>query len=427
MRGVEELLRDQFEQMNGVVPADSRAVLARVRTRRHRRQVTVAAMATFAVLTVGIIGAGTPRASHDGPSSPQISPQTQPPRGDGPIARIEGVGFASPTTGYALTATCPGGGTADCERVLAATDDGGDTWESRSLPPDLLTDQPNQFRIPRFLVLGPQTLALFAPMWDSWQLSLDGGRSWRSPAPLPSTTMTSIPAGASVLPVGGGRLQVLAPDGTGGVVMVNADGAVPTGAIAMDIAGTASVTATDGSIWVPCATSSAPEHDACVLVSRDSGRTWQSIRTGKQLRNGAETGWISTLDGRDVVVGVCSAGNDEADQTIDVYRSRDGGVTWTAIQLPRHGVDGGLVVGVTSVELLADGTMLAAVDGKLYRTSPGSSTFAPVSHAPENVTTLTRSGSQLLVATFPARRPVAEQVLLYRSANGNTWHPIQIH
>jgi hypothetical protein len=421
MRGVEELLRARFEQMNGVVPADSRAVLAKVRTKRRRRQATIAGMATFAVLTAGIIGADLPRAGHDGASSPQ----TQPPADDGSTARIDGVGFTSPTTGYALAATCAKGATAECDWVLAATDDGGDTWESRSLPPDWLTNQPDRFRIPRFLVLGPQTLALFTPMWDGWWLSQDGGRSWRSPAPLPSATMTSIPAGASVLPGARGTLQVLAPDGTGGVVMVDAAGAVPTSGTRPDL-GTASVTASDGSIWVPCATSSEPDQDACVLVSRDIGRTWRSIRPGKQRRAATTTVSISTLNGRDILVEISSAGSYDTTQTVEVYRSRDSGVTWSAVKLPRYGVDGGLVVGVMGVELLADGTMLAAVDGKLYRTTRGSNAFALVRGAPANVTSLAWSGSQLLITTFPAHRPVTEQVLLYRSANGSTWRPIPL-
>ena len=250
----------------------------------------------------------------------------------------------------------------DCMPTVVLTEDGGADWTTSGRVSELsCPDDPNGVTLVDVVVLAPRTYAMH--MLDRWLITYDAGHSWDDLL----TSVTDVDAfPPSAVPLAcGGCLPTLRPmavdPATGEVFKLARDlpvmylpDAVSTGA--------------DGSLWAvaPVARPSGDQPYAeSVIRSTDRGRTWTAtgptggLRPYSVVGRSATEAYALTLDGR----------------TSRVYRTADGGATWTpAAVLP-------VEVDVTSFAAGPDG-LLGVLDyggrrtgTRLWTTRDGGDTF----------------------------------------------------
>lgn len=449
MHDIDRVLRERLGDMGATVPADSAQVLRGVSAVRRRRVALRAAACCVALLAGGSVGAAAVRGGTDvvpavGSSSADF--------GDGTIVTIHAVTFGDVNHGYVLVQTSAEAQFPLGEMRLAVTEDGGRTWQSRALPAEVAGGAPSpsaghgslvdgdgrSYVLPGLAAIGASAVELYSTMHQRQWASNDGGRTWSQTQQPPEGDATSIPDGGLVHgwhalngtgdEADPGRLRVLGPDGRSSflhdVTVGEADVRFSTGSeLAYE-----GVAASDGSYWLPCNKRLEPKvSQACIAVTRDKGHNWQIGFPKPPGEPGldafAEPGDLSTVDGQTVYF-LNRAGDGDGRQIVTLLRSRDAGSTWATVPIPAFkpdGAEGQLISGVTGMRVLPNGDAFIVVDGQVYRMAAGTDQFKPVPGAPKDVDMVVWTGSKLIVARFPQRRPVADQDLVYISTNGTDW------
>ncbi|MBO0870529.1 MAG: exo-alpha-sialidase [Micromonosporaceae bacterium] len=364
MTRIEDLLREEFVGADVPVPGHD-AMLARVK-RTHRRRVVGAtagggallagvAVAAYAALPAILPGTGLPGAG--GVPAGGSVPARQ------SSHELINTIFTDTRHGYAVQQRCSmdqitavpvGAPTPDihqqCFSVLFATADGGHTWKQRpTLPADPATKDAGVNLVPghslMFWVDDEGHLALGSWNRRYWT-SADGGLTWRE-----SATLRDIgPAGSLATFDPHNRLTFLATQPPGGLPAKDERRLV--------------VPATDGSFWAACPTG------GCVNVTRDHGATWRESTVDRSPQVDW-VDWVATYDGRTVYASVRSNGVSR------LYRSTDGGITWsTVLSLPKPS-SSGLVL--PNGDLL---TVEASEQSTVYRLKAGASTLDRPAGAP---------------------------------------------
>jgi hypothetical protein len=445
METIERLLREEFQDPESTIVLDRAIMLARVRRGRRRRNARNAVAA--AVLAVAGGSAFGVQAQFAG----QPSPTTQAESG-GVYTTVEGIGFANRDTGFVLVTAClsspdqayerfrsPQGvpstpNAPECRRRLIATADGGRTWRDRNLPADLGVF-PSGTRViqqPPLLVLGDKTLVLRLGADDQRWMSSDAGLSWQQRDATGRATVATVPPDVPLIR----RSQEPGDTAATQLAVVNRDGSIanldtgPTdvritvGPSARDLG----VAATDGSRWLTGVTAT---NQGRILVSRDAGRTWQTIQSQPTTDGQASLTDISTIDGRTVSVISRSRSADEATEVVKVFRSSDSGVTWSTSPIPplAPATENRLVHGVMGAVLQdSGGDVLAAVDGSLYLLPPNGRAYVQIAHAPKDIVSLSRSGPWLVATTFDrmGSRPLHDRAFVHISLDGYIWTDVHL-
>jgi photosystem II stability/assembly factor-like uncharacterized protein len=316
----------------------------------------------------GLPPAGTVTAS----ASATAQPSTAGPTGTGsgilPAgSAVDDLTFVSPTHGWLLAATpCPTGTCA----VIVHTTDGGHTWTKLPAPP---SDEPvGQPGVPgaglRFAT--DQIGYLYSSLSATFYLTLDGGSTWvQQPGPthavevangtalrITSTVPGCVPGCAYQIrraPVGSGQWTTVATTATGTVQLLRT-GHRAFAAVYGNPAGGAGgqhaqllTSSDDGVTWTirpdPCGTRQGAESDSTRMAVADDGSMTMLcyVRGGPgstfvvtSTDGGATFGPQRPTPGSGLSVGAASAGTlfvstlDGA--TLHLYRSTDGGATWTA-------------------------------------------------------------------------------------------------
>jgi hypothetical protein len=242
-----------------------------------------------------------------------------------------------------------------CPVYLAATADGGRTWQPRAVPGATV---PELASLVNRLVYGLDAdhLVMEAFTGDAQVFTADGGRTWHVLA-LPVDVVDEVPPGA-ILTVRGNVdarvFTVIRPDGT----TARLNHLPGLGDNEVFLGGAAAFTA-DGALWVKVG---GVNIDQFAFVSRDRGRTWSRVK------GPAGAGVVYATTGPAVFA------VDYAHTRI--WRSTDDSDHWTQVPLPFSAT--------TPLELWiearADGSLLAGdpVRRKVYQVAPGSSTAVQV-------------------------------------------------
>lgn len=351
-------------------------VLGRARQRLARRRTLAAA--AVAVLAVGVV---VPLLRVTPPERETAAPSRLPTDDPEPGTVLYDIGFADARHGHALRAKC---GQFDCALELVSTTD-GEHWTAREVA--------KTGRSPgtggRLFVLGGERVAVdWYPIDDPVQLrrvySADSGQTWtRVPADIEGT-VRSIPDGAWLEPACvaayescDSAVTVILPDTGRSARLVNAP------RLARPTAGT--VPPDGGRWWV--AGRDLRTHLWALAVSADNGRTWTVTRVPWP---GAppDLGWAVADRGTELV----AIATGRVDPTgvlglLAIFRSGDGGRTWTKTRGPLPGSVAGTPV------VAADGALLVNTqDGQALRSSDGGRTFVPVAPAYRGVAFWSRSG-----------------------------------
>jgi len=108
-----------------------------------------------------------------------------------------------------------------------------------------------------------------------------------------------------------------------------------------------------------------------------------------------------------------------------IFRSVDAGTTWEQLVLPTlsPSTENRLVHGIGGAEVMANGDIILAADGTLYRQAVGAKTFESIPHAPADVVGLGRSGPWLVATSFggSTSRASGKPALVHLSMDGITW------
>lgn len=360
MHDVERLLRDELTRRSQLPAPTGAAVVTAVHgVRRRRRLTTVAALCAVTVLATlaGTISALRPTAS-----APPAVPA--PPVGEVWLTLPPDVRFADADHGFALARSCPEN---LCQLYLAATTDGGASWQRHPVPGETF---PEEQRSPQVTlrVLGPTTVALDSFDGTRRRFTADGGRIWTSPAVGPRGTVAEIPDGGLAqvrsntdAPI---DIVVLRPDGSSALL------ATPPPTKPLTSMWTDVQRADDGSLWVH----GGDDTKTWLWVSRDRGRTWRDVPLpGDAARAGAGRGPHVEF-GRILYVVEASERR--------VWRSTDDGAHWADIgkALPP---DSGGDAGLGSV-VCFDGTLLVyePLSGAVFRAMPSEDRLGRVGDAP---------------------------------------------
>lgn len=99
---------------------------------------------------------------------------------------------------------------------------------------------------------------------------------------------------------------------------------------------------------------------AALDVTHDGGATWQALHTGPLAPTGCARVFVDAADARDVFIGIWAPWSTGGQTTEQLYRSGDGGSTWTA--LPTPAAQSGVYADPSSLAVLAispDATVVA--------------------------------------------------------------------
>ena len=254
-----------------------------------------------------------------------------------PATALVDVGFASPQDGFAL-AVHRG------DVFLAATTDGGMTWQVRSedLPSGLGADDgyPGQFEfIGSTGYLWGDRSAELAPLWVShddgatWHVahlgpyvidaSAIGSNVWALTSTCPATTATA------TTPCSIGLEQSVDEGNTWtplNVPVLNGSLAAGSGVQAMELA---RITSTRAYVLTTSQASSTALVDWQLSFTADSGVTWTSrqVPCGGPFALGAEVAASSTDD----LWLLCGSQASAGEQSKQLFRSGDGGATWSLV------------------------------------------------------------------------------------------------
>jgi len=324
----------------------------RIRT-RQRAAAAAGALAVVVLLVSGgtavlnlsggptPVGVGTSpgasgRDTRPGDPAPSPIPPWQDPD---PAARyIQAAGASGPDHLYALVRDCP-----DCGQRLMASEDGGRTWQPRRTfaagPRPNGTYPPSDMLL--MTVVGPRTVVVRLPADDAatpspvadergaiWQLTVDGGRTWKNLARV-DTAVPGAPDDGKIVdcligtePGGACRLFAVLP----------ATGQVAPLANQPPLLEYHLLPTWDGkAVWVQGYDPAS--HRPAVAVSRDGGRSWTTgiFDTEAQMpkidaAKPAQLEQLSvvTADARTAYAVFFTHGT----RSSRVYRSTDGGRTW---------------------------------------------------------------------------------------------------
>ena len=404
-----------------------------IRSRGARRtagQVVAGVAAALVVLVGGSAGAFAiaHRADHATPpantvtSSPSPTPSASAtPRpsavepssaGSGVLptgSTVDDLTFVSPTVGWLLSATpCPTGTCA----VIVHTTDGGHTWTKLPAPP---SDVPAQGAHLRFA--NTQIGYLYSSSPASFYLTRDGGSTWvpqQGPTHaievangtalrITSTVPECIPGCAYQIlraQAGGAQWTTVATPVATGVVQLLRTGHRAFAAVFGNTAGGVSAHAhlftssDDGATWTsrpdPCGTRQGAESDGIRMAVADDGSMTMLcyVRGGTgstfvvtSTDGGASFGPQRPTPGSGLTVGAASAGTlfvstlDGA--TLHLYRSDDGGTTWTlAATAPEQIAQGVVPDGEAGFQNVHDGWWLPG-RGTVFATTDAGRTWTP--------------------------------------------------
>jgi hypothetical protein len=226
-----------------------------------------------------------------------------------------------------LTFVCA---TGDCQ-ALYASDDGGRTWQPRTLPASSPV-------IGGLVLLGPRALYLVVPEHPGATpfVSLDGGVTWR-PQDTGPTPVQTLPVGQRLFPCYAARVAEPCT-----VTTLDAEGrAAPLAhQPSIDVHRIGADRPADAGLWVTGI--DRQSRRPALAVSRDLGLTWDVTVFAKAAPVTPEGGYInpdhlpdlSTADGRTAYVRLSGLG-----VTAPLYyRTTDGAATWRPLE---PGPDGG--------------------------------------------------------------------------------------
>jgi hypothetical protein len=253
-----------------------------------------------------------------------------------------------------------------CQDVLESTSDGGATFQRRTLPikvgfgsgARLIVFDATHLAVTQVALNGtiagrPQN----AP--EGRWISSDAGSTWIKVGLQPGPPVSEVPAGAQLLSYQDDQIgppAVMTPDGVIHLL-------TPTGPLAASLASGPSypwyaLTQAGGSyFFYQFGTSDHPAPNAGLLVSRDRGRTWQTVHLPPGVAYpsviGSDGSWTYAV-----------ANPASADQSTTFIASKDGGRTWKRVTLPKtQPVDGqGFGVAPAGGVLFDDGSHLWHAD-----------------------------------------------------------------
>ncbi|WP_155371720.1 hypothetical protein [Catellatospora vulcania] len=395
MHDVERLLRDELGRRSALPAPSAAAVVTAVHGLRRRRRITTAALCAVAVLATlaGTVSVLRPTAS---------APPAFPPPVVGPVSLTlpPDVRFADADHGFALARSC----LADsCQLYLAATTDGGASWQRHPVPGETFpAEQGGQVGL---LVLSATTVALDAFDGTRRKFTTDGGRTWTSPPMEPQGTVAEIPDGGSgEIRSNPGQpidIVVLRPDGTSALL------ATPPVTRPLTSMATHVQRADDGSDWVY----GGDDTRTWLWVSRDRGRTWREVPLpGDAAAPGGGQG--PHLEHGRIVYVV------ETSPKRRVWRSFDDGAHWADLgkDLPPD-PDGEAGLGAV---VAFDGTLFVyePATGAVYRAMPTEQRLGRVGDVP----IWHRAGSRYLRGAGPK----ASDGPFEHSADGLTWTELSL-
>ena len=401
-------------------PPERTRLLARLRQQRVRRKTL--AGAAVAVLLVGV-AVPVLREAEPKPVSQPAPPS--PPR----TSRIYWVDFADREHGYALRFDCAGipGSTTSCTAAVLVTDDGAH-WTARTVPrPERYGAQLTGF--PR--VLGPREVVV------DWQTdpnsalvdrmhSTDSGRHWAR-VEVPATITRTTPA----IPDGGSLMLSCARATSSGACETPALGVVLPGS------GETALLATQpplteimfdpsrmvrGDRWWVVGREPGTGRPA-LAISADAGRTWWTSPVGA-ASVGNDSSWSVGGLGQTLYAAKVRQSLDGQGLS-DLYRSDDGGRTWTNAwphngQPPIRGFFGAPIVA-------PDGTLL--LNGV---TPPTDDTLAMESYvSDDHGATFTKATSRQVGVVYWTRAgylstPLVEGEPYKLSIDGTSWEQLNI-
>lgn len=398
MHDVERFLREELNRRSELPAPSAAAVVTAVHGLRRRRRVT--AVAALCAVTVLATLAGTISALRPSASAPPAVPAL-PPVGEVWLTLPPDVRFADADHGFALARSCPAN---QCQLYLAATADGGATWQRHPVPGEIFPEEQRSAQV-NLRVLGPTTVALDAFDGTRRRFTTDGGRTWTSPRAEPQGTVAEIPdGGLAEVRSNTGRpidIVVLRPDGTSALL------ATPPPTKPLTSMWTNVLRGDDGSAWVY----GGDDTRTWLWVSRDRGRTWRDVPLpGNAAGPGAGQG--PHLEYGRIVYVV------ETFPKRRVWRSTDDGAHWADIgrDLP---ADPGGDAGLGAVACF-DGTLLVyePMTGAVYRAMPSEARLGRVGDAP----IWQRAGGRYLRGVGPK----ASEGPFEHSPDGLTWTELKL-
>jgi photosystem II stability/assembly factor-like uncharacterized protein len=364
-------------------------------------------------------GTVTASASETAPSaSATAQPSTAEPTGtvSGILpsgSTVDDLTFVSATHGWLFAATpCPKG---TCT-VIVHTTDGGHTWTTLAAPP---SDVPLPGAPSAGLRFANDQIGyLYSSSPAAFYLTRDGGSTWvQQPGPtyaielangtalrVTSTVASCVPGCTYQIlraPVGSGQWTTVATPAGAGVVQLLRTGHRAFVAMYGNFAGGASAharlltSADDGATWTsrpdPCGTRQGTESDAIRMAVADDGSMTMLcyVRAGNSgptfvvtsTDGGATFGPQRPTPGSGLTVGAASAGtlfvSTLDGTTLHLYRSGDGGATWTVTATAPEQISQGTVPdGEAGFENAQDGWWLPG-RGTVFATTDAGGTWVP--------------------------------------------------
>ena len=253
-----------------------------------------------------------------------------------------------------------------CQDVLLSTSDGGATFQRRTLPirvgfgsyARLLVFDATHLAVTQ--AAGSDTTGKKTVNWPETRwISSDSGLTWTKVSLQPGLPVSEVPAGAQLLSYQDNQ--------TGPPAIMTPDGVIhpltPTGPLAASLESGPSypwyaLTQADGSYFLyQVGDSDHPAPNAGLLVSRDRGRTWQTVR----LPSGVVYPFVLGSDGS-WIYAMAQRASDQV--STPFIASHDGGRTWRLVKLPKiqPSDGGGFGVAPAGGVLFDDGSHLWHAD-----------------------------------------------------------------
>ncbi len=305
-------LRDDLH--GSITPPELAHVAARARQRTTRRRTQLGAVAAVVAVSVAV------------PVLRALPGEQEPAKPPLPDSMTIQLDFADADHGYALGSDCPVP-EGSCTLTLFATADGGRTWERRSVP-----DGGERYSLGDVTVLGADRVVLDRVSGNQqWArvVSDDGGRTWRDASAAAAAPPAPIPDGAWLQSVCVGDDQ----DAAGcrlGVGAVSRDPArvAPAPAQPPLIEPVFGRQATEGGHYWAAGVARSSGHWA-ISVTSDGGRSWQTTRVSLPGEPAMVDPW-SVVENGDVMYATVQGSIAKGPYgLLAVFRSTDGGATWT--------------------------------------------------------------------------------------------------
>ncbi|GAB1512457.1 sialidase family protein [Actinophytocola sp. KF-1] len=305
-------LRDDLRE--SITPPELAHVTARARQRTTRRRMQIGAVAAVVAVSVAV------------PLLRSLPGDQRPAKPPLPASMTFQLDFADRDHGYALGSDCPEP-EGSCALALFATADGGRTWQRRELP-----DGDERYSLGDVTVLGPERVMLNrVTEQEQWArvVSDDGGRTWHAASAGSPAAPAPIPDGAWLQPVCVGDDQDAAGCRMGvGTVSRDPERVAPAPAQPPLIEPVIGRSATEGGrLWAAGVARSSGRW--AISVSSDGGRSWQTTQLSLPGEPGMIDPW-AVVENDGVMYATLQGSIAKGPfGLLAVYRSTDGGVTWT--------------------------------------------------------------------------------------------------